>query len=116
VIVERSKYPELCAAFAAIERDNGGHLVGTIYPGVPIDLNHFSVPPAWAHLISGAERALARLRLRSEDDFETFVIGEQSEAEAIERRQGDLAEASILLNDWFNGWQPEDAPFSGVAP
>lgn len=115
MIADSSNYPNLHAAFEAIECDSGGHLLGTVYPGKPIDLDRFKVPEAWAHLASGAERALARLKADSEDDLETFVIGEQSEAEEIERRQGDLAEARILLNDYFNGWQPEDAPFAATA-
>jgi hypothetical protein len=112
MIVERTNYPELLAAFAAIERDNGGHLIGTVYPGKKIDLDHFSIPDAWSHMVPGAERGLARLRSCGEGDWETFVVGEMSEQEAILDRQGDLVEAHILLNDWFNGWQPEDAPFS----
>lgn len=112
MIVQRSNYPDLREAFHAIECDSGCHLIGTIYPGQKIDLEQFEVPEAWSHLVAGADRALSRLRLDSEEDFETFVIGEQSEAEEIERRQGDLAEARILLNDYFNGWQPEDAPYA----
>lgn len=112
MIVENQNYPHLHAAFKAIECDSGGHLIGTIYPGTPIDLDRFKVPEAWAHLVAGAELALTRLKVTSETDLETFVVGEQSEAEEIEQRQGDLAEARILLNDYFNGWQPEDTPFS----
>ena len=115
MIVDREHYPELRAAFAAIERDNGGHLIGTVYPGHRINLDAFTVPEAWAQLVPSADRALARLKAESEADLETFVTGEQSEAEAIEQRQGDLSEARILLNDWFNDWQPEDAPFRGAA-
>lgn len=115
MIIEHSNYPRLHAAFKAIECDNGGHLLGTVYPGEPIDLEHFKVPDAWSHLVPGAERSLARLEVRDKNDLETFVTGEQSEAEQIERRQGDLAEARILLNDYFNGWQPEDAPYA-LAP
>lgn len=112
MIVDRNSYPNLHAAFKAIECDNGAHLIGTVYPGERINLNEFKVPDAWAHLVSGAELSLARLKERGDIDLETFVCGEQTEAEAIEVQQGDLAEARILLNDWFNGWQPEDAPFT----
>lgn len=115
MIVDREHYPHLRAAFEAIERDNGGHLIGTVYPGERINLDAFDIPDAWAHLVAGADRSLARLKADSETDLETFVVGEQSEAEAIEKRQGDLSEARILLNDWFNGWQPEDAPFAGAS-
>lgn len=115
MIVDRENYPHLRAAFEAIERDNGGHLIGRIYPGEPVELERFKIPEAWSHLVAGADLALARLKEISEEDLETFVCGEMSEAEAIEQRQGDLAEARILLNDWFNGWQPEDAPFKALA-
>ena len=116
MIVTRENYPNLHAAFLEIELDNGGHHVNRIAAGQglpePIDLEQFEVPEAWAHLASGANLALGRLQKDSADDFETFVAGDQDEAEAIEKRQGDLAEARILLNDWFNGWQPEDAPYT----
>lgn len=112
MIVDSKNYPHLHAAFKEIELDSGGHLIGTVYPGTKIDLEHFKVPEAWSHLVAGADLALDRLDGMSNSDFLTFVSGEQSEAEAIERRQGDLAEARILLDDYFNGWQPEDAPFS----
>lgn len=112
MIVQRSNYPDLREAFHVIECDSGGHLIGTRYPGQKIDMEHFEVPEAWSHLVAAADRVLSRLRLFSEDDFETFVCGEQTDMDVIEKRQGDLAEARILLDDYFNGWQPEDAPFS----
>lgn len=111
--VQSQNYPHLHAALKMIECDSGGHLIGTVYPGTPIDLERFKVPDAWIHLVAGANRGLGRL---STADFETFVVGEQSEAEAIEARQGDLAEASILLNSFFDGWQPEDAPYALASP
>jgi len=116
MIVTRENYPHLHAAFLEIELDNGGHHVNRIAAGQglpePIDLERFEVPGAWSHLAPGADRALARLKEQSEDDLETFVCGDQDSAEEIEKRQGDLSEARILLNDWFNGWQPEDAPYA----
>lgn len=108
MIVNRDNYPRLRAALASIECNSGGHLIGVVYPGKKIDLENFKIPDEWSHLVEGADRGLSRLDAH---DFETFVIGEQSEQEAIERRQGDLSEAHILLNDYFNGFQPEDAPF-----
>ena len=111
MIIDRDSYPNLRAAMAEVEMDNGAHLLGTVYPGEKIDLERFRVPEAWQHLVPGAERGLARLMAESLGDFGTFTCGEQAEQEAIMERQGDLAEAHILLNDWFNGWQPEDAPF-----
>lgn len=110
VIVDRTSFPTVHAAFVAIEHDNGGHLIGTVYPGKPINLDSFEVPAAWAALLPAAEAGLARLRSLSAADWETFVIGELSEMEAIRDRQGDLAVAQTILNDHFDGWQPEDAP------
>jgi hypothetical protein len=103
-IVDSSTFPALHAAFKEIECDNGGHLVGTVYPGTPIDLERFTVPEAWAHLVAPAEAALTRLRALSEDDWSTFITGEFSDGERIRERQGDLEEARQLLNDWFEGW------------
>jgi hypothetical protein len=115
MIVTRENFPELRAAFQLIEVDNGGHLIGTVYPGERINFEAFSIPDFWAHLAPAAEAALARLRACGKADLETFVIGEVTEQEAIVVRQGDLAEAHTLLNDWFNGWQPEDAPGAGAS-
>lgn len=113
MIIDRDNYPAIRAAMAEIEMDNGAHLIGTVYPGEKIDLERFKVPEAWQHLVSGAERGLSRLMAHSVGDFGTFVCGEQSEQEAIKERQGDLAEAHILLNDWFNGWPAENVPYDG---
>lgn len=111
MIVDREHYPHVRAAFEAIECDGGAHHIGRIYPGMAINLDAFTVPDAWAHLLPGADRALANIAAASLKLLETFVIGEQSEAEEIERRFGELSEARILLDDFFNGWQPEDQPF-----
>ncbi len=111
--VDDTNYPNLRTAFWSIECNSGGHLIGTVYPGQKMDLDRFKVPEAWAHLVPGAERGLARLKDFCPTDLETFTIGEQSEADEIETRQGDLAEARILLNDYFEGWPAECAPFAG---
>jgi len=116
MIVTTENYPNLLNAFKEIEMDNGGHLIGTVYPGEKIDLEHFKVPEAWAHLIEGAERGLARLAADSHDDLETFLCGDQTEADEIRERRGDLSEAHILIESWFNGWQPEDRPFAITTP
>lgn len=114
MIITSESFPELRAVFEMIERDNGGHLIGTVYPGDRINFEAFNVPDAWALLLPQAEAGLARLRSQSEDDFETFVNGEESEQAAIFERQGDLAAAQSVLMDYFNGWQPEDAPNKGA--
>lgn len=110
MIVNEQNFPLLRGAFAAIERDHGAHLIGTVYPGAPIDLDNFAVPEAWAPLCAPAEAALSRLKAESADDFDAFVSGAQSEQDAIVARHGDLADAHRLINDWFCGWQPEDRP------
>lgn len=106
--ITKATYPELHAALVEIECDNGGHLIGAVYPGTPINLNRFKVPDAYWHLLAPAEVALARLRQTNELDWYEFVCGEETASEAIQRRQGDLMEASALLEAWFNGW-PEPA-------
>lgn len=103
-IVNSSTFPNLHAAFKEIECDNGAHLIGTVYPGEPIDLDAFVVPEPWAHLLELAEAGLARLRAGGDADWVDFVIGELSESERIRERQGDLEEARKLLNDFFDGW------------
>jgi hypothetical protein len=116
MIIDRVNYPGLHAAITEIELDNGAHHVNRIAAGQglpePIDLDHFTVPEAWAHLVEGAERGLARLLEQSQDEFETFLCGEESDQDAIKDSRGDLSEAHILLNDWFNGFPTEDTPFS----
>lgn len=106
-LVTSSTFPQLHAAFKEIECDNGGHLIGTVYPGEPIDLETFTVPEAWAPLLAPAEAALARLRDAGDEDLNTFVVGEMSESERIRERQGDLEEARRVLNDFFDGWPAE---------
>lgn len=106
VITQRSS-PALLAAFQLIEVDNGAHLIGTVYPGEKIELDQFEVPDAWQHLIAPAETGLSRLQAAGPDDWQTFLIGCETEQDAIRRRQGDLDEAHQLINAWFDAW-PED--------
>jgi hypothetical protein len=70
-------------------------------PGEKINLHRFEVPDAWDVLLSRAEAALARLHRVNPYEWETFVIGEQSEAEAVERRFDDLPIARRVLHDYF---------------
>jgi hypothetical protein len=115
MIVNRENYPRVRDAFDLIECDSGGHLIGRVYPGKTIDFGRFEVPEAWAHLVPGAEQKLAHLIAGSETLWETFVTGEQTEAERIEKAF-DLAEARILLDGYFNGWPEEDTPYSLTRP
>lgn len=106
--IDRSNFPEVTAAFAEIECDNGGNLIGTFYPGEVISLTCFTVPPAWERLLKPAEAGLSRLRLTSEEDWQEFVCGEVGAADAIQERQGDLNDARRLLDDFFNGFPDKD--------
>jgi hypothetical protein len=110
MMVTAQGYPGLHRAFRLVEVDNGAHLIGTVYPGPCVNLDMFDVPNEWMHLCEAADLALCRLYSESAGDFETFVVGEYSDQNAICARQGDMASAHKLLNDWFNGWQPEDQP------
>jgi hypothetical protein len=102
--------PTLHASFLQIITDSGGHLIGTVYPGEKIDIETIKVPAAWGPLIQRADETLTSLRMQDQEEWLTFVIGEQSEQEAIFKKHGNLQEAKTLLTDFFNGWQPEDAP------
>lgn len=104
ITVTSSTFPQLHRALKEIECDNGAHLIGTVYPGEPIELDSFTVPAAWAHLAAPAEAALARLTAGGDADWVDFVLGEFTDSERIRARQGDLEEARKLLNDWFDGW------------
>jgi hypothetical protein len=109
-IVTKDNFPSVCASFRLIEEDNGGHLIGTVYPGERINLEAFEVPDLWEHLVSVADAALLRLKNESPEDWEIFIIGEESHSADIGRRQGDLAEASTLLNAFFDGWETGASP------
>jgi hypothetical protein len=111
MFVTKGNYPRVRDAFEAIECDSGGHLIGRVYPGKAIDFGRFHVPLEWEHLVPGAERGLHHLVAGSEALWETFVIGDQDEADEIEKQHG-LAEARLLLDGYFNGWPEEDAPFN----
>jgi hypothetical protein len=110
IVISETVCPELRRAFEAIERDSGGHLVGTVYPGTPIDMKRFEVPDAWTSLCEPADAGLKRLREHSDEDWQTFVFGEFESAEALRERQGDLDAASQILNGYFDSWPAEDAP------
>lgn len=77
----------------AVEEDNGGHLIGTVYPGEPVDLDGFEVPDSHVKLPPAAEAGLARLRADRAEDFETVICGDQDEGLDIIERRGDLAGA-----------------------
>lgn len=104
--VTSETYPELHRAFLEIEMDNGGHLIGTVYPGTKIDLKCFRVPRKLWGIALEAECALTGLRRDyGEGDWHEFVCGEESAATEIEKRRGDLPQARFILNGFFNGWK-----------
>lgn len=110
IVVTRDNFPTIRRAFDEVECDNGGHLIGTVYPGEPINLEAFEVPEKFAHLLAPAEAGLIRLWKKSQEDWLEFVCGEQGAAEAIEAKRGDLKEARQLLNAFFDGWSVESDP------
>lgn len=90
-IVTKDSHLKLYEAFEAISHDRGagaGH-------------ETYSVPKEWADKINAASAALATL---SPEEFETFCIGEQREADKIAKRNGDLFAAHALLNSFFEDW------------
>jgi len=104
--ITKESHPALAFAFEEIERDNGGHLIGTVYPGEAPDLEAFVIPDVWAPLVPAAEAALAALREPENDrTFIDFVVGPQHEQDAIYLERGNLDEAKQLLNAFFNDWQ-----------
>ena len=89
--VKADNYPLLLKAFQAIENDNG----------ISIS-EQYDVPLEWTHLLDDAEKGL---NLLSEDEFETFCIGDQDEAETYKAKDNDLLDkASRLLNAFFDQW------------
>lgn len=109
IVITAASHPHLRQAFEDIDRDGGRHLIGTVYPGEPADFSRYDVPLPWSRHVDAAEAALERLRACGQDDWETFVTGDQDEAEVIADRQGDLAGAQMLLNAKFDGWAVDDA-------
>lgn len=106
-VITNTSHPALAAAMRLIETDNGGHLIGTVYPGKRINLDEFEIPQRWEHFIAPAEVGLARLRAENPADWENVIIGEYSEMKAIILRQGDLYEAEEILQGYFDAWQCE---------
>jgi hypothetical protein len=106
MIITADNFPEIRLAFAEIEMDSGGHLIGTVYPGDPLNLNEFDIPNSCEHLCAPAEIGLKRLRSHSEEEWSTFICGDVDIAEEIISRQGDFEEANTLLNLYFDGFEP----------
>lgn len=110
IFVTKESHPCLHEIMVMIEEDNGGHLIGTVYPGTPIDLERFEIPDGWVSEVAPAEAALAKLKASHPEEFETFAIGEHTEIERLIEQHADLRVASQLLEDWFDDWQTEGTP------
>lgn len=105
LVVTAKNFPQVWAAFRLIQIDSGAHLIGTVYPGDPINLELFEVPDECTHLLTQAEAALDRLLRSSQEEWEEFVMGDYDTAAHIKYRQGDLEEAQQLLNKFFDCWE-----------
>lgn len=103
-VITEISHTHIWAALRQIEIDNGGHLIGRVYPGEPVNLNEFQVHGYWPiDRLDRINKALERLRYTSPGWWLTFVCGEETEALEIQRKQGDLAGARVLLDAYFNG-------------
>lgn len=112
-------HPYVIHAMRLVEEDNGGHLIGTVYPGDPIDMTRMDVPDGFmekAHEAEGALKRFVEEQGRGIGDltemgqpFYTFVIGGENGEEdtlAIISVNPYLQVASDFINLWFNAWEP----------
>ena len=94
--ITKEDYPHLWEACQVICYDNGA--VNRYHPEkTEFELN---IGP------KGAETAEHGLSQLSEDDFETFCIGEESDQTEIRERIPGLQIASNILNEWFDEGMP----------
>lgn len=54
MLITTETHPRVCYFLKLIEMDNGGHLIGTVYPGEPKDLDRFTLPDAFDELVAQA--------------------------------------------------------------
>lgn len=102
MLITNISHPRLAKAFRLIEEDNGGHLIGTVYPGPPpLNLENFFIPDYWERHVAACEEGLAML---SDDELETFCQGDQDEAEKLCERSPDILKAHRMCNAYFDGW------------
>jgi hypothetical protein len=115
--ITKAAFPFIVLARREIEMDGGGHLIGTVYPGEPLDMATFEVPDGrWLSVdLCKAEVALLWLyAVHGHDAFSNFCCGDQLEQDAFieENRDvvhrlripADLELAHKFLNDYFNSW------------
>lgn len=103
ILVTAQSYPALHAALKMIEVDNGGHLIGTLYPGEKIDLENFQVADMHRDQLDKAELVLAVLKSASAEHFEAFVVGEYACQVLVAEKYLGLSTVHDLLNDFFDG-------------
>lgn len=103
-------HPGILAAVRLIEEDNGGHLIGTLYPGEPLDLNTLMIPVKHRAFADEVEPALLALRNehRLQEDghpFYIFCCGAEHDSRPIMDARPGLQRAHEFLNLWFDGWE-----------
>lgn len=120
--ITRQSHPSILFARQLIEEDNGGHLIGTVYPGDKINFEELKIPgDRWSReCLQAIELALQWVALVHgdkgiESGLYTFCNGETTETEEfIERHHAlcratlppaDLRMAHEFLNDYFNAWE-----------
>jgi hypothetical protein len=116
MLINWMTHPLLAYARHLVEKDNGGHLIGTVYPGEKIDFLQFTVPPGrWkAEDLWSAELALRWFLLtQGEEEFYDFCNGDQTEIDEVIKElsppdNASLALAHKFLDDYFNGWSDAD--------
>ncbi len=102
ITITNQTHPRICFFFCLIEKDNGGHLIGTVYPGTPINMESFEIPETWGDHLEAAERGLATL---SDLGVGELAMGEEQTALALAAKSEDIAKAYALGNAYFEGWE-----------
>jgi hypothetical protein len=121
--ITRQSHPSIILARQLVEEDNGGHLIGTVYPGDKINFEALDVPDRWTReQLQSVELALQWVALVHgdkgiESGLYNFCNGEQGEIETFIEANADtcastlppadLRLASKFLNDYFNAWGDE---------
>lgn len=109
MLVSRTEYSAIYAAFLEIEYDTGG--INRHNP----EPDQFEIPDKWfknheytAEQIDKALRSLSGFSEGEEiqqGDFYIFCCGESSEQERIARRDLTILSAWMLLTDYCNEWE-----------
>lgn len=114
VPISEATFPAVHRSMLEVEMDNGAHHVNRIHGPGTVDLDTFIMPFDYGvEKLAQAETALRQvLEHVGKEGWETFVIGEQGEQEALIKQLSpvipDIQVAHDLINDWFNAWQLAD--------